>query len=142
MLVVRLKLLSRVWKLPSEEICGASGLVYMGSLGEGVTGLGWVGGKGSLIFTEKNEGGTTKLAQKKALKTHWWRGKSRDGGPSMDSMWMESSGGRYGSLKCVFEGLQSACESSSEMKESGRIFLAGKESPKMVDPHKSWQAKI
>lgn len=56
----------------------------------------------------------------------------------MGSMGVESSEGRYSPLSCVFEGLQSACERSSGMRESGRVFLAAKELPKVVGPHKSW----
>lgn len=60
-------------------------------------------GKEGVTDIHRHQGETTELAQKKALQTHWWRVKSRDGGPSMDSMWMEISRGRYGPMSCVFE---------------------------------------
>lgn len=59
-------------------------------------------------------------------------------------------------MSCVFEAglvrqspekkrdtdLQSACERSNEIRESGRVFLAIKESPKVVGPTKSWHANM
>lgn len=33
------------------------------------------------------EGGTAKLAQKRALQGHWWRGNTRARGPGLDGVW-------------------------------------------------------